>query len=427
MRALAAASCLQRVLGERDVSITVKVEDGRSESGDPLSLLKLAACVLALLGGLFLTWWLSRRNAPPEDLENVRAFRLPFEQASDWSVIDDGSIDSPSNHGYPRHEDAPPEEGLRRRHSRVEFRPRNPETSSGSRDNPTVVESLEGHEEGRAGSGGGLQSRLTAVQRHLENQGVARLYRDDVVAVGTPSSMDAVRAAVEGDEARPGEPRQAEHEEDTGVRTEREADTGERTEAVEMGSGRFSGERKVQVPSTDEVRATGDRPVPGSPRNSGALEETPIPLPYPGAKHSTSWVHPVMIHPTMQRPKQPPIFRQVTRSRLGWTSWESASDHTGRSTCEIFGIVIAVAECLCAFMQLRGLDSLIHLKATLPSDVPLQALTGRRRTLAMFQQPTVGAPIPPTKIEDSWDEAPSARPLAHRWKGRTELELQPGT
>ena len=426
VRALAAASCLQRVLGERDVLITVKVEDGRSESGDLLSLLKLAACVLALLGGLFLTWWLSRRNAPPEDLENVRAFRLPFEQASDWSVIDDGSIDSPSNHGYPRHEDAPPEEGLRRRHSRVEFRPRNPETSSGSRDNPTVVESLEGHEEGRAGSGGGLQSRLTAVQRHLENQGVARLYRDDVVAVGTPSSMDAVRAAVEGDEARPGEPRQAEHEEDTGVRTEREADTGERTEAVEMGSGRFSGERKVQVPSTDEVRATGDRPVPGSPRHSGALEETPIPLPYPGAKHSTSWVHPVMIHPTMQRPKQPPIF-----GRSPDPDWGGPAGNLHQIIPE--GHVRDFWYC----DRSRGVLVRFHAaprtrlfdpsKATLPSDVPLQALTGRRRTLAMFQQPTVGAPIPPTKIEDSWDEAPSARPLAHRWKGRTELELQPGT
>ena len=282
LRALTVASCVQRVLGEREVLVTVKVEDGHSESGDQqfTSLLKLAACVLALLGGLLLTWWLRCRNTPPEDLENVRAFRVPSEQASDWSVREVGFLDSPSNQGYPRPDDVPPEEGLRQRLARVEFSTRNPETSSGSRDNPVATE---GHGGGRAGTGGGLQSWLTAVQRHLEDQGVAAVYCDDVLAAGTPTFLEAVKVVV-------GQP-----EQDTGVRTEREADTGARTEPVEQESGRISGERRAQVPSTERVRI-----VPESPRSSGALE----PLPYPGASHSTSWTQPVVRHRTRSHLQQ---------------------------------------------------------------------------------------------------------------------------
>ena len=57
--------------------------------------------------------------------------------------------------------------------------------------------------------------------------------------------------------------------------------------------------------------------------------------------------------------------------------------------------------------------------ARLPEGITLEDLTGRRRTLALFDPPH-GV----QRIEDRWDEPGAQRNLQALWVGRTEMELR---
>ena len=112
-------------------------------------------------------------------------------------------------------------------------------------------------------------------------------------------------------------------------------------------------------------------------------------LPYPGANHPSSGIHPVRIHPAWAAPKQPPLFARGPDPAWGGPAgnYHQIPPPTQTKDCWLMDFNRNV---LIRFHITRRIKLYNPAVTRLPDGLQVQDLTGRRRTLAMFEQPTGG-------------------------------------
>ena len=176
-----------------------------------------------------------------------------------------------------------------------------------------------------------------------------------------------------------------------------------------------TGVRKVSAPKEDQGGALQPSTGVGNMRETCYRAQQAIPsLPYAGANHRTSWDHPFRVHPSWPPPKQPPISMRTPDPMWGGPAGHYHQVIPSHVKSDFWlhdrarGVVIRFHAKSRRFMFNPA-------KAKLPDDLTTEAMTGRRRTLAM-------ADTESQRVEDNW-KSDATVDLQFVWVGRTEFEL----